>query len=91
MPQLGDGVLDEDIGHVSFRPDKDLVDELISVVNKHTGRLRVGNIFGSLLVLLRAEIMTMRPTRNQIHDMCILAAQYLSRPPRKDPGLRIEH
>jgi len=93
---MKDGVLREDIGHPAFHPDRDLVDELMSVVNRNSERLTVGNIFGSLLVVMRASLFSRTTggrhvTNDQVRDLCVMAARYLSRPPRREgPTLSME-
>ena len=92
---LRDGVLNEDIGHPAYKPDKDMVDELRAVINRHSSRLTIGNQFGSLLVALRlvlwAQSTAPQPTTSQLHQLMLLLTSYLVRRPKQaeDPSLII--
>lgn len=89
------GVLNEDVGHPAYKPDGDLVDELRAVLDKHSSRLAIGNMFGSLLVCLRLVIFAQtnrsRPSASAVHGLVMMAAEYLSKRPTQadDPGLAI--
>lgn len=91
---LKDGVLREDIGHPEFHPDRDLVDDLMSVVNRNAARLTVGNIVGSLLVVMRATLFSRtwsgrQITLGQVRAVCLMASKYLAKSPRADSGLEL--
>lgn len=92
---IRDGVLNEDVGHPAYKPDKDMVEELIHVVNKHRARLTIGNQFGSMLVVMRMIIWapTPKPTFNAIRGICQMIALYIGKPPKVDesPDLTILH
>jgi hypothetical protein len=95
------GVLDEDVGHPAYRPDSDLVEELLAVIGRHKSRLTLGGIFGSLLVCLRVVIFApMRSatrtavpvTPDTMIQLLTMMNQYLSRPGRKGaPTFGREH
>lgn len=82
------GVIDEDVGHPAFRPDGDLLEELLAVLNKHQARLRYGNLIGSLLCAVRCVMHARRQGQRPLdaagaRGIIMMAAQYLARPPRR--------
>ncbi|HKU52826.1 MAG TPA: hypothetical protein VJQ25_10195 [Nitrospira sp.] len=88
-------VLDEDIGHPAYKPDKDLVEALMACINRETNRLTVGNLFGSLLVVMRMVIYSQKtirqPDRNAVRGLIQMMALYIGKPPTNadDPSLTL--
>lgn len=79
------GVLDEDVGHPAYRPDKDLVDAMVALINREQSRLTVGNIFGSLLVAMRVVLWDggmRKPSQDAMRQLMLMATKYLATPPR---------
>lgn len=86
------GVLDEDVGHPAYRPDKDLVDALLAAINRDQSRMTIGNIFGSLLVVMRAILWDggrRKPSPQAMRDLMMIATRYLATPPRAE-GPRLD-